>query len=335
LKLFENYLANRTHFVSIEDIQSQKASVTCDVPQGSNLGALFFLLYVNDITHVSKFKTYLFADDTVLSFSAKSVTDLKKKVNEELNNIDNWLKHNKLSLNCNKTQYMMITKQKIPLNFDMNISINNHIISKVDNLKYLGVVLGNKLTWNSHIAQVKKQISQACGAHTRLRHYLPINSLITVYYSLVFSHLQYGISSWGSASTYLLKTIKTIQNKFIRLIAFSSYGSNAEKLYAQLKILNLNDIYKLQIAKLMHKFKHDCLPSVFNHLFTKLDNIHSYNTRQKTFQEYIVPRKILAIAQKSLAYTGVKIWESLDQNLKVQPFYIFKKKCKLHFLNQY
>ena len=91
----------------------------------------------------------------------------------------------------------------------------------------------------------------------------------------------------------------------------------------------------LQIAKLMHKFKDDCLPSVFNYLFTKLDNIHSYNTRQKTSQEYIVPRKRLATAQKSHAYIGVKIWESLDQNLKVQPFYIFKKKCKLHFLNQY
>ena len=80
MKLFENYLANRTHFASIEDIQLQKASVTCGVPQGSNLGPLFFLRYVNDITHVSKFKTTLFVDDTVLSFLAKSVTDLKKRL---------------------------------------------------------------------------------------------------------------------------------------------------------------------------------------------------------------------------------------------------------------
>ena len=179
------------------------------------------------------------------------------------------------------------------------------------------------------------KISKACGVLSRLRHYLPINSLITVYHSVVFSHLQYAISSWGSASTSLLKTIKTIQNKIIRLITFSSCRSNAEKLYAQFKILNLNDIYKLQLAKLMHKYKHDCLPSIFNYLFTKLDNIHSYNTRQKTSQEYIVPRKRLATAQKPLAYIGVKIWESLYQNLKVQPFYIFKKTCKLHFLNQY
>jgi len=74
---------------------------------------------------------------------------------------------------------------------------------------------------------------------------------------------------------------------------------------AQLKILNLNDIYKLQIAKLMHQFKHGYLPSVFNYLFTKFDNIHSYNSRQKTSQEYIVPRKRLATAKKSLAYIGV------------------------------
>ena len=77
-----------------DNSQSQKASVTCGVPQGSNLRPLFFLLYVNDITHVSKFKTTLFADNAVISFSAKSIIDLKKKVNEELNNIDNWLKHN-------------------------------------------------------------------------------------------------------------------------------------------------------------------------------------------------------------------------------------------------
>jgi len=82
----------------------------------------------------------------------------------------------------------------------------------------------------------------------------------------------------------------------------------------------------------MYKFKHDCLPFVFNYLFTKLDNIHSYNTRQKTSQEYIVPRKRLSTAQKSLAYIGVKIWESLDQNLKVQAFYVFKKEMQVALL---
>jgi len=105
--------------------------------------------------------------------------------------------------------------------------------------------------------------------------------------------------------------MKTIQNEIIRLITFSTYRSNASELYAQLKILNHDDIHKLQIAKLMHLFKHGCLPSVFNNLFTRQD--------KKTSQEYIVPRKRLATGQKSLAYIGVKVWESLGQNLKVQP----------------
>jgi len=77
------------------------------------------------------------------------------------------------------------------------------------------------------------------------------------------------------------------------------------------------------------------LPSVFNNLSTKLDNVHSYNTSHKTSQEYIVPIKRLTTSQRSLAYTGVKIWGSLDQNFKEQPFHIFKKNCKLHILNQH
>ena len=159
--------------------------------------------------------------------------------------------------------------------------------------------------------------------------------LITMYYILVYSVLQYAISNWGSASTYILKNNKEITEKIIRLIAFSSSRSNAEKLHAQFKILNHNDIYKSQIAKSVHQIKHGCLQSLFNNLITKLHNIHSYNIRQKKSQVYIVHRIRLATGQKSLAYMGVKIWEPFDQKLKLQHFYVFKKNSKLHIWNQY
>jgi len=130
------------------------ARFTCGVPQGSTLGPL--LLYVNDLPLVSNFETILFADDTVLSLLANSMHELTTKINQELEHVDKWLKYNKLSLNYNKTQYILFTKQKKYIDTNFNVQINNHLLSRTECVKYLGIISDDKSNWKPRITMVKK-----------------------------------------------------------------------------------------------------------------------------------------------------------------------------------
>jgi len=156
--------------------------------------------------------TILFADDTVLSLSANSIHELKTKINQELEGVDNWLKYNKLSLNYNKTQYMLFTKQNEYTDTNFNVQINNHLLSRTECVKYLGVIIDDKLIWKLHTTLVKKQVSKASGIICKLRHYIPFISLKTVYFSIVYSYLRYAITSWGSSFFPTLNTLSIIHN---------------------------------------------------------------------------------------------------------------------------
>ena len=143
-KLFSNFLHNRMQCTKIWKFKSSYKRISCGVPQGSAISPLLFLIYINDITKASSFHTTLFADDIILHISNSSFNVLQTTVNLELCTIDHWLRANKLSLNCNKTNFMLLTSRKHnPASF--KVTINNHTISPEDNLKYLGVLLDNKL----------------------------------------------------------------------------------------------------------------------------------------------------------------------------------------------
>jgi len=147
--------------------KSSYKRISCGAPQVSVISPLLFLIYINDITKASSFHTTLFADDINLSNSSFNV--LQTTVNLELSKIDHWLRANKLSLNNNKTDSMLLTSRKHnPASF--TVIINNHNISPEDNLKYLGVLLDNQLSWKPHVQRVKTQLSRACGILSKLKH---------------------------------------------------------------------------------------------------------------------------------------------------------------------
>jgi len=329
LSLLKSYLENRSHYAVINDSRSEMAKFTCGVPLASTLGPLLFLLYVNDLPLVSNFKAILFADDTVISLSANSMHELTTKINQELESVDNWLKYKKLSLNYSKTKYMLFTKQNECINTNFNVQINNHLLSRTACVKYLGVIIDDKLIWKPHITLVKKQVSKASGIICKLRHYLPFRSLKTVYYSIVYSHLRYAITSWCSSSFSTLRTLNVIHNKLLRIMTFSKFNSNVCKLYKDTQILTIDRIFKLEISKLMYKIKFRLVPKQFTELFTKIEDIHSYHTRQRSSIEYAIPRTRLKIAQKSLTYAGIGIWSFIDPTVRSIPnYHLFVTKLK-------
>jgi hypothetical protein len=150
-----SYLSNRSQYVSYLNNKSDPGKITCGVPQGSILGPLLFLLYINDLAYVSReLYSILFADDTNVFISGNDIKSIADKMNIELDTVVRWLIANRLSLNINKTKYMVFSPSKKILNKDFEIILSGTKLEEVANIKFLGVVLDNKLNWKDHIAYI-------------------------------------------------------------------------------------------------------------------------------------------------------------------------------------
>ena len=160
LKLFQSYLTNRSQYTMVNNIPSDTNNITCGVPQGSTLGPLLFIIYVNDLPLSTKLKVRLFADDTNLTVSHHNSNDLEKAANDELKHISNWMKLNQLSINYKKTEYVIITNKKANLNYSLKIDENN--IRQSSCVKYLGILIDSSLNWKAQIQKVCSKLASAC-----------------------------------------------------------------------------------------------------------------------------------------------------------------------------
>ena len=155
-------------------------TIKCGVPQGSILGPLLFLIYINDLTKVcSQSSPFLFADDTNLFMTGKCLQNMVNSLNKELKEISLWLKVNKLSLNIKKTHYMVFTSKK-KTSDPLNIYIDECCIDKVNCTKFLGVYIDDKLNWKKHISYISGKISRGLGIVLKARRILPLNTLKTL-----------------------------------------------------------------------------------------------------------------------------------------------------------
>ena len=230
--------------------RSSVRNITCGVPQGSTLGPLLFIIYMNDLLLASNFRTRLFADDTSLTLSNSNIKQLKKDANTEVKKINDWMCLNKLSINYTTTEFLLITKKRN--NVDFNITMNNRKIERKSHVKYLGVIIDDALLWEPHIKQVCSKISRGSFAVLKLRKYVSENILKCVYYALINSHLQYCKASWGQASHNALPPLKLMQKRIIKIMTNSGFRDPSLPLFAKLNILQVDDVIKLEVAKLMH-----------------------------------------------------------------------------------
>jgi hypothetical protein len=192
LKWFESYLKNRKQYVQFNNKMSEEQTIKCGVPQGSILGPLLFILYMNDFSKAStKCTSLLFADDTNIFMSGKNLNDLIKNMNNEISKIVKWLNINKLSLNIEKTNYMIFRSPSKNINKSENIRINNISINEVNHTKFLGVILDNKLIWNDQIRHIRNKISKGIGILVKCKKYFNESTLKMLYYSFIYPHLSY------------------------------------------------------------------------------------------------------------------------------------------------
>ena len=169
----EAYLSNRQEYTECNGAQSEKNVIKCGVPQGSTLGPLLFLLYVNDLPLHTKFYVNLFADDTVLMLKNRNIDHLQQQVNEQLNGVNDWMIYNRLSINYSKTTYFITQpRNKRKLLNEINLKMGEQTIQKQNNAKYLEIHIDRALKWNLQIENVIKKLASAARILCKIRHYV-------------------------------------------------------------------------------------------------------------------------------------------------------------------
>ena len=228
---FKSYLENRSQYVTYNEKRSDIKNIICGVPQGSILGPLLFLIYINNFASVSSKLYYvLFADDTNVFIFGNNLRKLINTLHIDLDQLYAWLQSNKLTLHLLKTHYMMFHRAK-QKHMDVKLCINKVPIQQVDNTKFLGVIIDDNLNWSNHISYINSKIAKGIGIICRARKFFSKSALYYLYYAFIFPYLIYCVEVWDNAlSTHTQPLIK-LQNKIIRIITNSHFLASSEKLY--------------------------------------------------------------------------------------------------------
>ena len=216
----------------------------------------------------------------------------------------------------------------------IDIIFDDTPLEEVVNIKFLGVTVDNKLSWKFHIDNICKIISRNTGIINRLKFYMPINILFTLYSTLVLPYLNYGILAWGNTHDTYLDRLLLLQKKCLRIICNTHHYSHTDPIYFENKILKVKDMYLYQLGQFMYNYHFNNLPQVFDSMFPQNSLVHKYPTRQSN--EYHLPLLRTVRAKSTFIYSGPKFWNSLKDDFKTAPsIYSFKIKLKTFLLQSY
>ena len=334
VKWFCSYLSDRSQFVSINGHNSTKMEISCGVPQGSVLGPLLFLIYINDLPNVSnKIKTYLFADDTNIYLESETISELVQIVNKELKLVKKWIDANLLSLNISKTNYIIFHSPAMPIPTDIVIKIGREHVTRSNYVKFLGMLLDENLSWKFHLFELSKKLARTCGILFKIRDLLPTNTLINVYNSLFMSFLQYGIIVWGQTSASYIDPIFKLQKRALRAISHKHTRSRTLPLFKALKLLRLQDVFQFKMLSFVFESINKINPMCFHNFYTCTSSIHEYHTRHSYRGDvFLTHKNSLQYGLKSICYMGAKMWNDLPEELRNSTSkYSFKKHLKNTF----
>ena len=259
--------------------------------------------------------------------------DIINNLNLELMKVDSWLSANKLTINIKKTHYMMFhrtrIKQKCLINNPM-VQVRNQNLTGVNNTKFVGIIIDNKLKWLDHITFVKNKISKSIGIINKIRKFLNKKTLRNLYYTFVYPYLIYCIEIWGNTHDSYLSPLIKLQKKSVRIITFSHYLEHSVPLFKQLDILNFKALVTQRISLLMYKIHMGNVPLPICNLFIINNLHHNYNTRQKNDLYTQIRKK--ENSYKLFSFHGINIWNHISKKIPIDVSYACFKIVSKRYL---
>lgn len=325
--LIESYVLDRKQYVILNNVQSEIMSTEYGVPQGSVLGPLLYSLYVLNLKNANlEARYFMFADDTVLVYSGNEESQLNNVVNNDLARYQDWLYHNKLKININKTKYIAF-KQKNKIINNLDIRINNLSLESVNFIKYLGLTIDSRLNWSNHIESVTNKILPMVQIIYRCRSYLSNKTKLSVYNTFFLSHFRYMLPIWGTCGKTQFHPVEVLQNKILKVLFCYDRKTSTEILYQETNIPKLHRILELEQIKLIYKILNDVQKCNTNLVMS--NEVHSHATRNQSNIYQISTRTNIGLSNPFVV--ACKEYNKLPQHLRnIHNLDLFVKKLKVH-----
>ena len=322
LQWFRDYLSGRKQATCVNGVLSQSLPISFGVPQGSILGPLLFIMYINDLPQcVTNGKVALYADDTAVFYSAKNIHEVQRILEGQLSNVSQWLSENQLTLNLSKTKSMTIGSRQILAKGKLNLNLRGSSIENVESFKYLGVLLDERLTWDQHVDFLCKKVSKRLGVLRRASEFLDIPSRKLLYYALILPIFDYCDVVWGNCSITLSNRTQVLQNRAGRLIL------GIRGLYRDTPVEHILDSLGWVKLDARRKFHLDfitfkilqCGPTYLADKFTRVSHIHSHRTRATANSMFYIPRFKSSTGQRSFIFRATMSFNQLPQSVRQAP----------------
>ena len=311
---FSSYLLGRKQFVSLSGETSSYKNIRHGVPQGSVLGPILFLIYINDLGRAIIYsKLYNFADDTAILYSDHNPKRLKKRINIDLKLLLQWLKANRIQLNVAKTEVVLFKNKSKRVNYNIKIKLDGKLIRFSKCTKYLGLLIDENLSFYNHKENIINKLRTANGALCMIRHYVPFTILRSMYFSLFQPHIHYGLQIWGQ-NLCPRSRINRLQRIAVRLITFSVFNAPSKPLFMLAKIPTVSDyVFKLNIL-LAHDILNLASPVAVQQVLNLQFLPERYLTRGKEIK--LLKRPYVRTTKygiNSMRYQIVLNWNSLQK----------------------
>lgn len=327
---FKSYISDRKQFTSVDGKFSSSLDIKTGVPQGSILGPLLFILYLNDLpTALTHCQSNMYADDTAFYTSSVSTNVINVNLQSDLASVSTWLNANKLSLHIGKTSCMFVcSRQKRQHVQDpfINLTLNDQVISQVECIDYLGVKLDQNLSFDPHVDRVIAKISRALGVLKRVSPFIDQDTKLTLFNTIVLPHFDYCSTVWDICSENHINKLQRLQNRAMRIILGCKFRTHITDMLSTLKWLNVRQRLLLHKCVLMYKIVNKITPEYLSNVAVGIG--HSYSTRGKFNNNLNRSHQHV----KSLANKGTILWNSLPASVKNhKTIPAFKKSC-IHYI---
>lgn len=332
IDIFKSYLFNRKQFVMIGDDVSSERVIKTGVPQGSILGPLLFIIFVNDLFDCSFHGALqLYADDATLTYGESSYDSLKEKISDDIMKFNSWMINNKLSLNFNKTNFIIYHLRNTDTqNIFNEVCFANHKIDRVEKTKYLGMIINESLNWNDHVDLVKKKVARFVGVLRRMSYLLDEKIKKQIYFAYIHSHVIYVNPIWSSVADYKLQELQVLQNKAMKAVYNLPRLTPSKELYIGDRggILPIKVLTEYELNLLSFKINFKLIKSKFTFKITK--DVHSYKTRIANNFRSIFSRT--NCTKNSIFNRGVSLFNKLPEIVKNEKtIAVFKNSLKKYY----